>query len=204
MVKSMYSKGADNRSDLVAAATKLFLTRGFETTSFQDLAEDSGVPKGNIYYYFKSKDELLEAVIAGRMQVLDVQLEQLDVSSPDPLQRLNNFLTALFADTGELVLYGCPHGSLCLELAKGKDSLLPKAAVVLRRLAEWFTQQMRAAHVPGDPAQLGQHMLLRIEGITLLGATFRDPEFVGRELAQLRAWIDDLRPATASMAAVSR
>lgn len=202
MAKAMYAKGEDNRSELIGTATRLFLTQGFESTTFQDLAQSSGVPKGNIYYYFKSKDELLDAVLARRLDVLDEQISLLNESSDDPLRRMNNFLDALFSPEGELVLYGCPHGSLCLELAKGKPELMEKASIVLRRLADWFTEQFRQAGVASPPAFLAFHMLMRMEGISLVGAALRDQAFMDREVQQLQRWIERQRhaPAPAALA----
>jgi TetR/AcrR family transcriptional regulator, transcriptional repressor for nem operon len=47
----------------VSGARQLFYEQGVEKTSLADIADGSGVPIGNVYYYFKTKDELVEAVI---------------------------------------------------------------------------------------------------------------------------------------------
>ncbi|MBT3413924.1 MAG: TetR/AcrR family transcriptional regulator, partial [Nitrospina sp.] len=46
---------SDKREKLVQSAGKLFHQVGFNQTSIADIAEDSGVPLGNVHYYFKTK-----------------------------------------------------------------------------------------------------------------------------------------------------
>src|SRR5215472_12712469 len=57
----------DKRTRLIETATKLAYRRGFRETSLADIAEGANVPAGNFYYYFKTKDELGEAVVERRL-----------------------------------------------------------------------------------------------------------------------------------------
>ncbi len=57
-------KTPDERcSDLTATARILFYTRGFENTSISDIVNKVGVAEGTFYYYFSSKQAILEAVV---------------------------------------------------------------------------------------------------------------------------------------------
>jgi AcrR family transcriptional regulator len=51
------------KAEIITAARRLFATRAYENTTMQDVIEELGIAKGTIYYYFKSKEELLDAVI---------------------------------------------------------------------------------------------------------------------------------------------
>ena len=62
----MGSKGESNRQRIIDAADALFYQRGYNQTSFQDISDETGIPRGNFYYYFKTKDEILSAVVATR------------------------------------------------------------------------------------------------------------------------------------------
>src|SRR5258707_14722787 len=53
----------DKRTRLIETATKLAYGRGFRETSLADIADAARVPGGNVYYYFKTKEELAEAVV---------------------------------------------------------------------------------------------------------------------------------------------
>jgi AcrR family transcriptional regulator len=53
----------DKRERLIAAACQVMYAQGVEKTTLADIAAAAGIPLGNVYYYFKTKDHLLQAVI---------------------------------------------------------------------------------------------------------------------------------------------
>lgn len=56
-------KFEDRKKEIVEVASHLFQTEGYEGTSMQDVIDSINIAKGTLYHYFKSKEELLEAVI---------------------------------------------------------------------------------------------------------------------------------------------
>ena len=60
----MGTKGEGNRQRIVDAADSLFYRRGYNQTSFQDISDATGIRRGNFYYYFKTKYEILESVFS--------------------------------------------------------------------------------------------------------------------------------------------
>jgi AcrR family transcriptional regulator len=203
MSPTLHRKGERISSQIVSAAARLFQERGFENTSFQDLAEEAGVPKGNFYYYFRSKDEVLDAVVQSRLNALDEHIKKSEESSLDPLGRIQHILLLLTKGSSDPIIYGCPHGSLCMELAKGNAALLSKGAKTLARLRSWFALQFRIAKIHGNHDHLALELLSRAQGVMLVGATFRDRAFVRREIKQLQNWVESLR-GTPTIAARSR
>jgi AcrR family transcriptional regulator len=79
----------DKRSWLIQTAVKLAYRHGFRTTSLADIAEAAKVPVGNVYYYFKTKDEIGEAIVATFIGVSDaagtVEPEGLSEGTPSGL-----------------------------------------------------------------------------------------------------------------------
>ena len=55
------------RQRIIDAADDLFYRQGFEHTSFADIAASVGLSRGNFYYHFKTKDDILDAVIVKRL-----------------------------------------------------------------------------------------------------------------------------------------
>jgi AcrR family transcriptional regulator len=51
------------KTEIIEAARRLFQTRDYDKTTMQDVMDELGIAKGTIYYYFKSKEDLLDAVI---------------------------------------------------------------------------------------------------------------------------------------------
>ena len=56
-------KGERRKLELLQIAYKLFITKGYENTSVDDIIEAAGIAKGTYYYYFESKEQTLEEVI---------------------------------------------------------------------------------------------------------------------------------------------
>ena len=65
-------KGEKRKQDLLDIAYRMFLTKGYENTSIDGIIEEAGIAKGTFYYYFKTKEQMLEEVIG---QMLDRQEE---------------------------------------------------------------------------------------------------------------------------------
>lgn len=92
MVKTA-KRDKSKRSELVEIAEKLFLEKGYEETTVDDILEASGFSKGGFYHYFKSKEELLSASISN---LIDDSLRELEAVVEDPalnaLEKLKLFL----------------------------------------------------------------------------------------------------------------
>lgn len=55
---------ARNRRIIIKAGIEIFARKGFDGTRIAEIAEASGLPKANVYYYFSSKEEIYTAIIA--------------------------------------------------------------------------------------------------------------------------------------------
>ena len=68
--------GRATRDQIVEAADRLFYRQGYEHTSFSDIADVVRISRGNFYYHFKTKDEILDAVIEARLADTRAMLDQ--------------------------------------------------------------------------------------------------------------------------------
>src|SRR5215468_5327536 len=110
------------RERLVAAATELLHQQGVERTTLADIAHAADVPVGNVYYYFKTKDQLVEAALREHGNTLKAGLAALD-RRRTPQARLKA-LIRLWVQQRELsAIYGCPFGTLACELDKAVNGL---------------------------------------------------------------------------------
>ena len=81
------------REKLIAAASELFWTNGYESTSPHDLYTFSGVGQGSFYHHFTGKLDLLNAVLEEIASSEINLLEQIDASISSPLNRLYRYLS---------------------------------------------------------------------------------------------------------------
>ena len=64
------------REKILNTATQLFIQKGSEKTSMQDIAQTAGISKGAIYHHFKSKDEIVVAVMRSRQELMEEEMKQ--------------------------------------------------------------------------------------------------------------------------------
>ena len=106
------------RERLIAAARQLLHEQGVERTTLADIAKAADVPAGNVYYYFKAKDDVVGAVIEAHVQQIKAILAAIEARHRSPKSRLKAFVREFTAQSEIVAQYGCPLGSLCSELDK--------------------------------------------------------------------------------------
>jgi TetR/AcrR family transcriptional repressor of nem operon len=184
-------RGKDKRDRLVAAARKTLHEQGVERTTLALVAAAADVPVGNVYYYFKTKDELVSAVLDAYTtdyQTLDAMLAR----HRTPKAKLKGLLRIWTASPDRIVLHGCPIGSLCSELDKRDDDVRRHAAAVLERLITVAEVQFGELG-RRDARELAVALVASWEGIALLANTLRDPNLITSEARRLERWIDALQ-----------
>ncbi len=180
------------RERLVAAACQLLYQQGAEKTTLADIAQAADVPVGNVYYYFKTKDEIIAAVIDSRVDGIRAEIASLERRHRTPKARLKALVLAL-ADQRELIAqYGCPYGTLCSELDKRATRPAGGSVANLMRIPiDWAEQQFRLMG-RNDGRDLAVSLIAAYQGTALLTSTLRDPALLVRESRRLERWIDSL------------
>jgi AcrR family transcriptional regulator len=181
----------DKRTRLIETAAKLAYERGFGNTALSDIAREADVPLGNIYYYFKTKAEIGEAIIAQQLTAFDAQRLEWN-RAETPKGRLRALVQTTIDNRGMLARSGCPVGSLCSELHKGDGVLAEAASHPFAALLAWIESQFEALGRGEEKRVLALHLLSALQGVSLLANSFRDPDLVILEGDQLKAWIGTL------------
>lgn len=185
------SRGEKTRADIVASAQALFYERGYAGTSFSDIVAVADVYRGNIYHYFKSKDEILQAVIDGRLAEYRALLEQWDQQDSAPKRRLTQFVNMIVARKNDVVQYGCPIGSLNTELAKSQREMQQFSKALFDLFCDWITLQFTALGHTRNARPLALHLMGRAQGISVIAHVYEDAKLLQREVAALAAWVDE-------------
>ncbi|WP_159887263.1 TetR/AcrR family transcriptional regulator [Paenibacillus puerhi] len=183
-----------NRDRILDIASEMFLTNGFFITSMDDLVTASGVAKTNIYYHFKSKEELLGAIVdrmIAHYQSLASHIAILeDLSVPAKLERL---LHALFEQNAvKSSLGGCPFLTLYMQTAgdwpEGRARIgqffQDQRALVERLLKEGTARG--DIHPALPPEQLASVIVASVEGALFLSHATEDDRIKSHLLDSLR------------------
>lgn len=180
---------SETRQQIVNVADRLFYEHGFEATSFADIAKDVGLSRGNFYYHFRTKDEILDAVIARRAENTRAMLEAWEQDAPSPADRIRSFIHILIANGTQIMAHGCPAGTLCNELARLEHAAKADATELFALFRDWLARQFSALDRESDAEALALHILMRSQGVATLATAFCDEAFVRREVADMEAWL---------------
>jgi TetR/AcrR family transcriptional regulator, transcriptional repressor for nem operon len=186
----MDAEGTGTRDRIVGAADELFYQQGFQHTSFADIADAVGISRGNFYYHFKSKDEILAAVIDARIAERRRLLRQWEGEQDTAAGRIRCYINIVTTNGADITKYGCPVGTLTTELAKLQHGSLQSAAEIFTLFRTWLGEQFAALGRAGDADELAMHVLSASQGIATMSHAYQDHEFVCREVDRLCAWVD--------------
>jgi AcrR family transcriptional regulator len=178
------------RERLVESATELVHEQGVQRTTLAEVAERANIPAGNVYYYFKTKDDLVAAVIDSYVGQARVLLEGLE-RHRSPQARLKGLVRSWEEIDEAVARHGCPVGSLCAELGKRHDGLDGSASRVFAVVIDWAEGQFRQLG-RRDARDLAIALLGGIQGAALLANTFSDPKLMAGQARRLERWIDSL------------
>ena len=178
----------DTRTRLARAALKIAYRHGFGDAALTDIAKEARVPLGNVYYYFKTKDEIGNAVIDLRIGRLRKLLEELDQLG-SPRERLCGFVELKIKNREQLARLGCPVGTLCSELHKRGGRVAENSTKLLGRALSWMEIQFKALGKGPDSRGLAIHLLSATQGVSLLAHAFHESEIITVEAKRLNDWI---------------
>ena len=191
----------DTRAKIIEAAMELFWAKGYGSTSIADILSRTQLNSGSLYHFFPGKQDLLLAVLeAYRDGIEEMLLAPAWAGEGDPVERVFKLLDlyrGLILQTE--CTYGCPIGSLALELHEADPAVRDRLA---QNFDNWVAAVRRCYEEAGDrfPAgtdfqSLAEFTLTIMEGGVMQARTHRDVGYFDRNVAQLRAHIDLLTKA---------
>ena len=189
------STARGKRDRLVAAASDLVHRQGVERTTLADIAQVADVRLGNVYYYFKTKDDILAAVMQARVDQLEATFAALERGHRSPKARLTALVRVVAGQAGSVARFGCPYGTLCSELVKRADGVEPLAARLMQVLTGWVEQQFRAMG-RRDARDLAVEFVAAYQGGAVLTSALGQPELMTRHARRLERWLDALPTST--------
>lgn len=189
MVRTV-KKPEERRCEIIKAARFLFQTRDYESTTIQNVIDYLKIAKGTVYYYFKSKEELLEAVIN---DIIDENLEQmrqaLDGSNGNAMEKLALLMAAgdMSDSQGQILEELHSSGNFCMHAR-----LL---AVTLQKQAPLYAQIVQQGCEEGlfqteTPLETAEFILAAVQFLTDEGIYAWSPEELSRRARALPSLIE--------------
>jgi TetR/AcrR family transcriptional regulator, transcriptional repressor for nem operon len=186
---------------LVLAAMRLFSEKGYGSTSVADILREAGANSGSLYHAFPTKQDLLVAVLKTyREGIGPMLLAPAWDGVDDPIERIFALLARYRQGLEQTDwTYGCPIGSLALELHEPDPAVREMLAANFDAWVDAVRACLNAAgdRLPAgtDARALAQFVLTVMEGGVMQARTHRSPEAFDASVAMLRDYLARLRDA---------
>jgi TetR/AcrR family transcriptional repressor of nem operon len=185
------------REHILDAAGRLIHLRGFHNTSVDDILRESGVGKGNLYYYFKSKDELGYAALDRTLErIREDVLERVFATGLDPWAQLEMFLEfPMERVRRDGCTGGCPLGNLAMEMSDVHEGFRTRLSLAFGQLQSQLEATLERARLqdtlrPGtDISRLAHFILAGLEGAFMMGKLHRNADLMANVLDDLKAHV---------------
>jgi len=186
------------KTKLVETARLLFWEKGYEATSLQDVLQRARVRAGSLYYFFRTKEDLLLAVLDGYVEMLwPAVIEPAFSRSTDPIGRIYTILEGYregLIYTG--FAHGCPIGNLALEVSDEYPRAREKIARNFAGWKGWIRKCLDEAadRLPAnlDRERLATFVLTVMEGAVMQSRAHHSLEPFDASVEELRDYFNRL------------
>lgn len=158
-----------------------FHEQGIKGTTIANIAERAGIPVGNVYYYFKTKDAFAAAVIAHYRDEMQSTFAKL---SDDPVEALREYVSWSLKAPSVIASLGCERATLCADLARVGSELAGDARDLVAEELSFVV-----ARVGEDRSDLATELVAQVHGIKALCHALGQRSLVERLGVQLHGWI---------------
>ena len=177
-----YARRSDaNREHLVNAAAALFWKKGYAATSLADIARQSGVPLGNVYYYFKTKAAIAQAVGQLLQDQTSDALKTVAAESKAVPARLVALFQVFAAANPARAQSGCPIASACRNFDGHAPEAMKLAGGSFALMRDWIAANLASMGLPQKQAQdQANNWLARWQGGITLAHAMKDQALLDR------------------------
>lgn len=189
---------SDKRERLLDAAAQAFWVEGYTATSLADIAELSGVPLGNIYYYFKTKTDIAQGVADIFMEETLASLKNITSQSKTTADAIKGFTTMLKESAKARSELGCPLAHAIRDFSPKAPAAAAKTNEVFETLIGWLSQTLNK----GGDRQAMRHAKMAIarwQGAIILAHAEKSEqillEIINEVEHELLQWMQDMNAA---------
>ncbi len=183
---------SDKRERLVQSAAHLFYQKGMHNTSLADISAHAEVPIGNVYYYFKTKEELVMAALSKRKDAMEHAYKNLDSSISDPRERLIQAVSFFDSIREDYTKYGCPIGKTIIVGTMEDKKVVELAHKIFEDFVSWAAKQFASLGHTEKQREYAISLMAGIEGAAVMAKAYGEEMIISQEVARLIQWLKAL------------
>ncbi|HIO92532.1 MAG TPA: TetR/AcrR family transcriptional regulator [Leucothrix mucor] len=185
-----HKKTAQVRHQIIQSTDELLYQKGFNLMSFTDIANAANIPRGNLNYHFKTKNDVLSAVIDYRIDKMKRMLKEWNNTIETPLDRLKRYANIPLNEKKSVCEFGCPMGTLTSELGKKQKNLQGLAKQQMDVFKQWLITQFEQLCPEQNTNRLAEKMLIRTQGLSVLAHMYQNTDIISREVESIERFLD--------------
>lgn len=203
-IARLTSKGLRTRDRIVDVAGELFFTNGMTATTLDDVKAAASISSSQLYHYFDSKTDLVQAIVMRHTENIVAEQELLlaGMHRLDDLRDWAGLVVDLFVSFD--CRGGCPIGSLGSEVAEHDELARDTVAASLGRWEDALRAGLTKLRASGelastaDPEALAVVLIVALQGGLLLGKIHRSSRWLQVALANAIDHVASFAPAAAA------
>lgn len=195
------AKASDTRRAILEKAFELIYTKGYQTTSVDDIISNTNVTKGAFYYHFETKDDMglaiINEIVKPTMQEAFIQPL---LNARDPLKEIFHMIKDLLFNNPYLKIeHGCPAGNLTQEMAPWNQQFSQALSEIMLEWQKTIEVSIKKAKSEGsikrtiNPAQVSCFIMSGYWGIRSFGKLYNSDECYYTYLKELKRYLNDLK-----------
>ena len=174
--KALAKRGDQKRQQLLAAAANRFWCYGYGSTSLADIAKDASVPLGNVYYYFRTKQDIAVGVADIFVAETQGMLEEVAEAEADPRRRVLGLLRRLSQSSRSRVAHGCPIALAVRDFRSEAPKASARAAESFELLTGFIGRELqRTGSRPSVALAKAREIVVEWQGGISLAHALGDP-----------------------------
>lgn len=183
----------NKKERLIDSAAMLFHRNGLVVTSLADIAKNADIPIGNVYYYFKTKDELALAAINKRREEFANLYRFFSENIANPRERLIEAVRYYGNSGDDYARYGCPIGKIISDTDPEKDLISKSAVSVFADFIAWAVAQFeQLGYEKAEASHYAISLVAGIQGAIIMAKTFQTPQIIADESVRLIEWLSSI------------
>lgn len=185
----MNTQNQNKKERLIESAATLFHQNGLMATSLADIAKHAEIPIGNVYYYFKTKDDLALAATLKRKEHFIAEYTMFSENIDDPRERLIAAVNYYSKIREDYTKYGCPIGRIINDTDTEKDPISQATALIFADFVAWASVQFDELGHKQDAQRYSISLMAGIQGAIVMAKTFQNPQIISNETERLVEWL---------------
>ena len=148
-----------NRNEIIRTAAKMFASKGYHATTIDEIAKEFGITKPSIYYYIKSKGEILREIISGMMEPLEkvAKVGRADRPAKERLETIIRMLTTYAAERKEITLIAIEQNNVLPK--RSRDALERRQKEVNQVLQQTLKEGMEEGTFTMDDIKITSYAI---------------------------------------------